>query len=279
MPVSAPTDPDAVGRAWYQRLPSESLPVQGELLWAYPLREVVEEADGGLAVEERISDLIVLSQSCDLENQKIDRVLVAPTHRLEAWIQRNPLDLERMDDIRQGLDTTLYLLPAWPGGPRADLAEDRVVDLADGWTERRQAIERACATSGPRLALRSPALEHFSQAVARSFMRVGLEPGVPSFELQKAAGGGETAYTPPAAVLGRMGADVAQPMRVLVRHRVRPATGEAFVVVSSVNQPPVVGAGRNEETALASFAERLVARWDALRDGEQRWDWLSTLYR
>jgi hypothetical protein len=278
MAADPPTDLDAVGRAWYQIPPAAAFPFQGELLWHYPLREVVEESDGGLVIEERTADVIVLSQGCDLENQKIERVLVAPTHRLEAWIQRNPVDLDRMDDIRQGLDTTLYLLPAWPGGPGAELAEDRVVDLADGWTERRTAIEQACAASHPRLALRSPALEHFSQAVARSFMRVGLEPGVPSFDLQKAPGGGEITYMPTAGLLARMGLSHGQPMRVLLRHRVRPATGEAFVVASSVQQPPIVGAGRSETSALASFEDRLAARWAALLAGEQRWAWLGKLY-
>ena len=269
---------DAVGRAWYQVPPQDGLPLQGELLWAFTQREVVEEPDGTFVAEERTRDLIVLSQSCDLENQKIERVHVAPIHALEVWIHHNPNDLDRMEDIRHGLDTSLYLLPGWRGGPVSQLKEDHVVDLADAWTERRPAIEQACTAMETRIALRSPALEHFSQAVARSFMRVGLEPGVPSFDLVKAPGGGEIEYTPPRAAIVAMGISKIAPMRVLVRNRRRPATGETFVVMSSVNQPPIVGAGRTEQAAAESFAERLVARWAAMQAGDQRLVWLSTLY-
>lgn len=42
-------------------------------------------------------------------------------------------------------------------------------------------LSRQAQQLGNRWRLRSPYLEHFSQAVARSFMRVGLPSAVPEF--------------------------------------------------------------------------------------------------
>ncbi len=74
--------------------PLGSAPLQGEFLWRFPQRTIIEDAAGTLAVDERA--LIILTPGCDLKNHKVERVHVGPTYALETWIMRNPLDLDRM---------------------------------------------------------------------------------------------------------------------------------------------------------------------------------------
>jgi len=113
---------------WY-RLSDSSIPEQGDILFDFPLLTArYDEQKTSVTVDQESLDLIVLTQSCDLENGKVTRILVAPTVSLSDWLLENPFDLDRLEEIRRGFDTSLYLLPSWPSGPK-ELERDRVVDF------------------------------------------------------------------------------------------------------------------------------------------------------
>jgi hypothetical protein len=131
-----------------------------------------EEAEQEIAVRE--SDLIIVTQSCDLQNDKVALVALCPVHTLEVFEQSNPnfKTRNRWETVRKGQQPGLHLLasPETPDDNRSALVVDfgEIHSLPPGY------VKRHAAQIGLRWRLESPFLEHFSQALARYFMRVGL---------------------------------------------------------------------------------------------------------
>lgn len=137
-------------------------------------------------VIEYSGDFIVVTQSCDLEQRKLARVEVAMVYPLSYWLSFNPSLLADLDSIRSGETHRYYLLPAWPDAPIDQLREARVVEFDNkfsiSWDELDEGLK------GARIGLCSPYIEHFGQAVARFYMRVGLPEDMPPFATKKEPG-------------------------------------------------------------------------------------------
>jgi hypothetical protein len=126
--------------------------------------------------------LIIVTQSCDLENSKVDLVAMCPAHTLEEFEATNPgfKKKERWEDVRKGRVAGLHLLGGVddPDNNRGSL----VVDFGQIFSLPPAYLEKKAGAVGERLRLDSPYLEHFSQAFARYFMRVGLPSQIPPFK-------------------------------------------------------------------------------------------------
>lgn len=126
-------------------------------------------------------DLIVVTQSCDLENDKAPLVAMCPIFHIGAYEAANPGSARKgwWEPVRQGRVEGLHLLASLtsPGDNREALVVDfhQIYSLPVGYLMRR------AGQLGPRYRLRSPYLEHFSQAFARFFMRVGLPTDLPAY--------------------------------------------------------------------------------------------------
>ena len=133
-----------------------------------------------LAVRE--TDLIVVTQSCDLENEKVPLVALCPIHSLDAFEEANPTykGKGRWESVRQGRVAGLHMLasPEAPNDNRAAL----IVDFGQIHSLPPAYVKRRATELGARWRLESPFLEHFSQALARYFMRVGLPSSIPAFK-------------------------------------------------------------------------------------------------
>jgi hypothetical protein len=81
--------------------------------------------------------------------------------------------------VRQGRREGLHLL-ASPTNPAVS-REAVVVNFREIYSLTLGYLERHVAGLGDRWRLQSPYLEHFSQAFARFFMRVGLPAAIPPF--------------------------------------------------------------------------------------------------
>jgi hypothetical protein len=133
-----------------------------------------------VAVEVR--DCVVLTQSCDLENDKAVLVALCPVFFLSDFEAVNKPFAQKgaWERVRQGRVEGLHLLasPMEPANNRASLVADfrQIYSLPLGY------LRRHAASLGPRWRLRSPFLEHLSQAFARLFMRVGLPSAIPAFK-------------------------------------------------------------------------------------------------
>ncbi len=128
------------------------------------------------------ADLIIVTQSCDLENEKAPFVAMCPIWGLDVFSKLNPKfarNSER-EEIRKGRREGLHMLasPEEPSNNQRALVVDfrQIYSLPVGYL-------RGHATAiDNRWRLQSPFLEHFSQAFARFFMRVGLPSAVPQFK-------------------------------------------------------------------------------------------------
>jgi hypothetical protein len=127
-------------------------------------------------------DCIVLTQSCDLENDKAPLVALCPIFPISVYEKINPRFNKRTtwDRVRQGRVESLHLLASHdnPDDNRGCLVADfrEIYSLPIGYLKQHaQSLEQ-------RWRLQPPYLEHFSQAFARFFMRVGLPSSIPPFK-------------------------------------------------------------------------------------------------
>lgn len=131
-------------------------------------------------------DSIVLTQSCDLENSKVEDVLLA---QVIAWPE-----LVRQES---GSGNTIVKARAFrkalvdgniPGQSLLHKHEDEprlewsIVSFNRLYTVQKDFLAQFASKSGHRLRLRSPYREHVAQAFARFIMRVGLPNNARSFE-------------------------------------------------------------------------------------------------
>jgi hypothetical protein len=128
------------------------------------------------------SNLIIVTQSCDLANDKIQLAALCPIATLETWEQLNQDYAKRgfWESVRQGRREGLHMLGAFAdaNANRAALVVDfrQIFSLPIGY------LRKHAANLGSRWRLQSPFREHFSQAFARFFMRVGLPAAIPPFK-------------------------------------------------------------------------------------------------
>ncbi|HVC96686.1 MAG TPA: hypothetical protein VND64_23615 [Pirellulales bacterium] len=161
--------------------------LQGDLLRACQVPLVAadfgeREADGEIEVTVEVRDLIVITQSCDLANAKTPLVALCPISRLERFEHTSP-DFKRKgvwELVRKGRVEGLHLL-ASPVTPQIN-REASVVDFRQIFSLPTAYLCRHAELLGDRWRLQSPFVEHFSQAFARFFMRVGLPVSIPEFK-------------------------------------------------------------------------------------------------
>jgi hypothetical protein len=171
---------------WYRPLEAEDPVHQGDLMFGITLRVVLPRNDspGSFDIGEYTTDVIVATQSCDLEQGKVAQVEVIPVYPVAEWLAEQPLLFSQLDSIRRGYVPATYLLPGWPEAPVEAARRMRVVALDEkrsiSWQEFEEA--RHC----PRVGLVSPYIEHFGQAVARFYMRVGLPEDMPEVKWKPA---------------------------------------------------------------------------------------------
>jgi hypothetical protein len=141
--------------------------------------EVAAEGTYQMTADEY--DLVVVTQSCDLEQRKVRLVAACPIYPLARFEAVNPAFTRkgRWNEVLKGRMEGLHLL-ASPTNP-ADNREALVVDFREIYSVPVDYMVARATQLGPRWRLRSPYLEHFSQALARFFMRVGLPSTIPPF--------------------------------------------------------------------------------------------------
>lgn len=130
-------------------------------------------------VATRRGSLVVVTQSCDLANMKAGLVALCPAYTLAAFEAVNTAFSRKgaWEEVRKGRREGLHLL-ASPINPAVG-REALVVSFRDIYSLPVGYLQTHAAALGPRWRLGSPFLEHFSQAFARFFMRVGLPSAVP----------------------------------------------------------------------------------------------------
>jgi len=175
--------------AWYRVVDSADLE-QGDILLSCPIVNVLgfyTESDDQDDIDEREVEyterhLIVLSQSCDLQHNKVSSVLLAEVKPYSAIKDElgNSKQARRFREalVRGNIVNASLLHEHTPEPP----LEWSIVDFHDLHVLPKSYILQFVERCGQRLRLEPPYREHLSQALARYFMRVGLPHSAKAFE-------------------------------------------------------------------------------------------------
>lgn len=162
---------------WYEVVEGTELE-QGDILWRCPAVrpqvEIASTTEQQVATIIYYADAIIMTQSCDLANEKIEDVLLCAHWDLEEISQRIP-SFANKGFRKMVLDGRVYRYAflAASDEPEQPMGV-RIVDFSYVFTLPKAALRQLAQIQGKRLRLCPPYREHLSQAFARFFMRVGL---------------------------------------------------------------------------------------------------------
>jgi hypothetical protein len=163
---------------WYEVVEGEKLE-QGDLLRACPvvvpaLPNGLIEPDVMISAEVLTYDVLVMTQSCDLANNKTTEVILCPHWDLKAAGQIDPL-LAFKNSQRAILKGQHYRYTMLAASLETDPSVGiHIVDFGRIFSLPKSFVQQFAAQQGRRLRLLPPYREHLSQSFARFFMRVGL---------------------------------------------------------------------------------------------------------
>lgn len=187
--------------SWYEIVSASTRLSQGDIILNCPILRwtpkpiELEFTQETQLLKSRIevaqADVIVMTQACDLEQDKVSDVILCPHISLEKyreyWEKNGEIKegkkpnakqwTKTCKDISNGYTWNLAMLNEGSAGEIT--LTHRVVDFHSVYTVPREILElllkkRNCS----RLRLLPPYREHLSQAFARFFMRVGLPTGI-----------------------------------------------------------------------------------------------------
>lgn len=160
---------------WYQ-VGTWSTLLQGDLLFGCPV--LVPPADltslwslkEGDSLQGRLliqrADLIVLSQSCDLQNDKIEQVLLCAHFPASSYSKSDRKSIRREQRPAAHMIERCLIVD--------NDFERRIIDFRTIYTLPKAFVNAFALEAKIRARLLPPYREHLSQAFARNFMRVGL---------------------------------------------------------------------------------------------------------
>ena len=130
----------------------------------------------------KVYNFIVVTQSCDLANGKAPFVALCPIYTLAEFEEANPKSAQKgfWENVRRAKIEGLHLLS--PFENYENNRECLVADFREIYSLPFEFLTKHAETLETRWRLDSPYLEHFSQAFARFFMRVGLPSNIPPFK-------------------------------------------------------------------------------------------------
>jgi hypothetical protein len=133
-------------------------------------------------VQVSVYDVVVLTQSCDLDYDKVNNVIVCPHHSLKEFAKSEEhfSRARTLEECRRGYLPGYHMLAAstHPGF-------ERPIHIADFHTVFALPLEFLkgfVALRPKRLQLLPPYIEDLSQAFARFYMRVALPHDIPTFK-------------------------------------------------------------------------------------------------
>lgn len=167
---------------WYEIVGGEDGLMQGDFIKDCPVVIPPSEISDNIEVRIINYDIVIMSQSCDLVQRKLDLVLVCPVWSLNEFEKKSDFFKSKQgkESLRQGNVPGYHLLN------KCEIDEFTtdymVVDFRSVYSVPFDFIVELAQKRGKRIRLLPPYREHLSQAFARFFMRVGLPVDIPSFK-------------------------------------------------------------------------------------------------
>ena len=143
---------------------------QGDIFSECPIIDWERSESGSWVPSVFSHRVIVLTQACDLANQKTTRIQVAVVHDVRTLVASGFVKPSTVrDQIRTHRVYGLYFLPEY-----ANLIEESIVDLRDIHVLPRELLDRS-AQDGKKIArLTTPYREHLAQHFATTYSRIAL---------------------------------------------------------------------------------------------------------
>lgn len=168
---------------WYSIVgPADGLE-QGDIVFSCPILEPIEDNEKDQITANLLSyDVIIMSQSCDLANEKLKIVIVCPFWPLDVFesIEEQFKSKKNKEHLRKGHQPNYHLLNSCNLDEKFD-ANFLVVDFRSIFGVPYTTLKKLAIKTERRIRLLSPYKEHLAQAFARFFMRVGLPTDIESF--------------------------------------------------------------------------------------------------
>lgn len=183
---------------WYEAVDADAPLMQGEFVLGCPTLalpdDLVAFESGSIAVQRRLQNAVIMTQSCDLSSKGVETILLCPYYDYKKWIQKTSAyrDQAAQPKTEQNVRTINNIvareLKALEGGKYISqhlLDKDavfgfpdyQVVELNAAFSVKRSIVEQLVRRH-QRIRLNSPYREHLSQAYATVFMRVGLPKNI-----------------------------------------------------------------------------------------------------
>jgi hypothetical protein len=163
---------------WYKKIKrSDKSLEQGDIIYRCPIIILPKElkANQEYRVKVDMYDVIIMSQSCDLEQNKLEIVLVCPFIRFEDYVKNAYPNTNKkngiFDKIKKGEFHNYHLLNK---SEYFEVNDFIMVDFTSVYGVHIDYLKEHISKQKNRPRLISPYKEHLSQAFARFFMRVGL---------------------------------------------------------------------------------------------------------
>jgi hypothetical protein len=180
---------------WYEEIQNSTSLSQGDILFNCQIILPTEDVYNSLLEENYEPDAynpvvileksIILSQACDLENGKIDSVVLCSLWDLKQLQIANDYyqSKKARESLRQGKEPAYHLLnKSKTENVEIDYC---VVDFHRIYTVPKAYLKQIALNNKFRIRLLPPYREHLSQAFARYFMRVGLPVDISRDEIKK----------------------------------------------------------------------------------------------
>lgn len=177
--------------SWFKVVSGPNLE-QGDIILSCRINRILtfnDEADGDLVeISQEEHDVVVLTQTCDLVNSKVDEVLVALVVGYRDLVDRDSASNQLLvsKEFRKSANAATvipYLLlqnrtvdPVLPWS---------LVDFHNLFSIPKDYLSSMVARSGDRLRLESPYKEHLAQGFAKYMMRVALPLTLEDFIAEK----------------------------------------------------------------------------------------------
>lgn len=164
---------------WYEVINLSDNILQGDFVDDCPIVIPPKTLDDEQEITIKFLNTIILSQSCDLENGKLDIVLVCPYSNYKDFIASHPNSRDGSkngikkvtDNLLQGNYPSYHILQK---DDNCNLDDYIIVDFKNVYGVQFEYLKTHMSNIKSRTRLLPPYREHLSQAFARYFMRVGL---------------------------------------------------------------------------------------------------------
>jgi hypothetical protein len=167
---------------WYELVKKDKRITQGDILKHCPvpiLKHIPKEEKTIIQAEMEYVDGIILTQACDLENRKVDNIILcsitSKTDFENQMKSRNKGDKEitkNIEGIIKGQQNAYHIINEYKTD---EFSQDYyIINFKDIYSVPVGLAMSVAESNDKRLRLCPPYREHLSQAFARYFMRVGL---------------------------------------------------------------------------------------------------------